>query len=405
MCTNRQQNPVQTVKGGPADIKKPPPKPPITSFQKFLDDARLTELTNLEPSSMVINGFTLKSKKAAMSIILLDNPPALLVPDHQYAGINDTDMDYSGSLVKVAAVYTAFELRAMARKHAADNHFTDEATFISSFDTTINTSVAVKPLRDFGKGLKPELQRIFKGFQDTGPNQVNFRNSPANNSFQNDLDNFPKNEHAGAVIRALGYSYINVVMMRERFFDAASSKGIWLAGDYSGESILKSVRVPVENDTVPGGSGQAITTKEMSRMFQLFHLGKAFPMVANAAAKQSSNDDMHTLLQTAEGMFFSNGTTTIQVAPALVHHTRDCSKVGIGKLGPITQTNTPSVLSEGGVFKRMDTAQVSTFNSRKQRNLTGEFVFVWQNMYPPNSHFNALLRILNAAIEKFLTQA
>ena len=95
--------------------------------------------------------------------------------------------------------------------------------------------------------------------------------------------------------------------------------GIWLAGDYSGEQILKSVRVPVANDTVPGGSGQAITTKEMSRMFYLVHTGQGFSHVADAAERAAANEDMHNVLL-LQGSFFQNNTSTVHltVSPRLL---------------------------------------------------------------------------------------
>ena len=49
--------------------------------------------------------------------------------------------------------------------------------------------------------------------------------------------------------------------------------------------------------------------------------------------------------------------------------------------------------------------QVTDFNNAHGRNLSGDFAFVWQNTYHPNSHWNALIRIVNTAITNFLTQA
>src|SRR6185436_16217248 len=149
-----------------------------------------------------------------------------------------------------------------------------------SFLPTVDTSTAIKRLKDFGKGLKPELATMFK---PTAPDKVEFLPN-----FQTDLDKFGDSPRAGRVIRALGYSYINVSMMRGKFFTEAAANGlgplngIWLAGDYSEETILKSVRVPVDNDTVPDGSGQATTTKEMCRMFQLLHVEEGLTHVTDA---------------------------------------------------------------------------------------------------------------------------
>jgi hypothetical protein len=374
-------------------IQTPAPLPPVIPLQKFLTDAFNAEKTNLEPASMVINGFTLKSKAAAISINMIDSDS-----NNQYAEIDGTKMHFSGSLVKVAALYAAFELRAEARQHANDNNFSNTSSFITSFAAVIDTSSVIQRLKDFGIGLKPKLNLIFTGFKATGPNKVDFT---AN--FKSDLKDIAENAIAGRIIRALGYSYINVSMIRGNFFDPAPTKlnGIWLAGDYSGEQITKSVRVPVENDTVPGGSGQAITTKEMSRMFLLAHTGQGFSHVTDAAERAAANQGMHAIL-ISEGSFFfdANSTVNITVQPLFSKH---CAKVGIGVLGPIGASG-PLVISEGDVMSWNSTTETADFNEKYKRKLTGDFALCWQNMYPPNPHFDALVRIINTSISSFLTQ-
>ncbi len=374
-------------------IKKPDPLPPRESLQKFLTDAYNAEKSNLEPSSMVMGGFTLKNKEAAISIRMIDRDG-----NNHYAEINGSRMDYSGSLVKVAALYAAFDLRSAARQHAKDHDFSTKPEFFGSFTPAIDTSTAIQRLKDFGRGLKPDLNKIFDGFKATGPDQVEFTTD-----FQDDLKKIGENVNAGRIIRALGYSYINVSMIRGKFFDPDPAKlnGIWLAGDYSGETILKSVRVPVENDTVPAGSGQAITTREMSRMFYLFHAGMGFSHVTDAAERSAANRGAHAILMT-QGSFFLHDNTTVKitVTPGFSDH---CAKVGIGTLGPIG-TPGPTVISEGAVMTWADDTEIDTFNTKFTRKLTGDFVLCWQNMYQPHSHFDALVRIINTSIANFLIQ-
>lgn len=392
MCkTTERTKTANAAVNTPAQIKKPAPLPRILSLQKFLTDAYNAEKVNLEPSTMVINGFTLKNKETAISIILIDS-------DHNnhYAEINGTKMHYSASLVKVAALYAAFDLRCTARQYAKDNNFSDKNSFLTSLTAAIDTSATINRLKDFGKGLKPNLKEIFVGFKATGSNKVEFTTN-----FQKDLENIGENVNAGRIIRALGYSYINVSMIRGNFFAPDTLNGIWLAGDYSGESILKSVRIPVENDTVAGGSGQAITTKEMSRMFYLIHTGLGFSHVTDAVERTASNQEMHAILQTEGSWFFGpNDTVQITVTP---NFSKDCAKVGLGNLGTIA-TPGPSVVSEGAVMKWNSITAVTDFNTKNQRKLTGDFALCWQNMYRPNVHFNALVRIFNTSILNFLTQ-
>ena len=382
------------VKDG-SEVKKPPALPPIKSLQQFLTDTYNAQQANLEPATNILNGFTLPSKEAAMSIRMIETDGS-----QHYAGINDTKMYYSGSLVKVAALYAAFELRAVARKHAGDIIFTSETTFFSSLNSNVDTSAATPRLITFGKGLHPEWTKIFKGFKPSGPDKVEFL--PA---FQTDLNKIGDNPNAGKVIRALGYSWINVSLKKGNLFDEPSLNGVWLAGDYSGEGATipggwKSVRVPVVNDTVPGGSGQAITTKKMSEIFYLLHTGRGYPHITDTTERAAANGGAHAILKTEGSFFFDPSFITITASPEF---SNDCAKVGIGTLGPIG-VGGPSVISEGDVMSWDDTAAVAKFNTKYNRKLTGDFALCWQNMYKPDSHFDELIKLINKTIKDFLAQ-
>jgi hypothetical protein len=398
MCktTSPKKTPKPGLPDPPDAPAKPVPKPPILSLQRFLTEEFTSEKPNLEPSGLVVNGFTIKSKDAAISIVMTGSDG-----DHHAASINGAAMDFSGSLVKVAALYAAHDLRSTARKHAKDNSFSDQASFLSSLNSAIDTTGAVASLRAVTFGLKPNYNEIFVGFKPSAPNKVEFKPAPG---FSASLAGIHDNPHAAIVIRALGYSYINVSLMAGGFFDPATSKGIWLAGDYSGGQATPTIRVPVDNDTVPGGSGQAITTEQMSRMFRLVHMGEAYPHVADAAERAAANNGMHAILQ-HEGSFFfsSNSTVQISVTPSF---TNECAKVGIGPLGPLQAGGGSGLntISEGSVMVWGNASEVTAFNTAKQRNLTGDFALVWQNMYPPNAHFDALVRVVNKSIQRFLTQ-
>ena len=398
MCktTNRKNsaNPGTANPAGP----KPPALPPLKTLQQYLNASYAAEKANVEPSSMVIGGFTLKTKNLAISMIVIDSSG-----DH-YAGINDTDMYYSGSLVKVAALYAAHDLRVEARLHAATQNFADAASFRTSLSSVVNPTGAVPKLRAMSVGLQPSLKDILIGFRPSGANRVEFL--PA---YKSHLDDILNNAGARGVIRPLGYSYINVSMMRSHFFDADPAKlnGIWLAGDYSGDlpkaQRLPVERVPVVNDTVPGGSAQAITTKEMSRMFRFVHSHSGFSHVIDSAERDAANQDMHAILKT-QGSFFGDGSTFAEAIKFSAH----CAKVGIGSLGPV-DTPGPQVYSEGAVMiwttSPPPPTSIDTFNTANQRGATGRFVLVWQNLYSSNTSWDALARIVNGTIENFLVQS
>jgi len=378
----------------PSGINKPPALPPIIGLQKFLTDQYNAEQTKLEPASTKIGTFTVGSKDAAISIRAIDTNG-----DNQIGEINGDKMHYSASMIKVACMYAAFNLRCAARVHAKNNSFTNQNDFLSSFANTIDTSSAIQRLKDFGKGLKPDLPNIIGGFTGSGANEVNFL--PV---YKNDMIEMIVNSsdaQAGNCIRKLGYSYINVSLMTEHFFDPNTLNGIWLAGDYTGETVMKSVRVPVDNDTVPGGSGQATTAREMSRMFQLIHTQKTLSHIADTAERDAGNQGMHTLIQAAP-WWYDNNTSTVHITEPL-KFSRDCAKIGVGPLGKSGEGG-PSVVSLGHVVTWDHESQTTNFNAKFKRALTGDFAICWQNMYEPFSHFDSLMRIMNNSIEQFLTQ-
>jgi hypothetical protein len=394
----REKQTANPAKENPDPAPKPDPLARILSLQSFLTTAYGAEKTNLEPPSTNINGFIVGRKEAAISMVLIDR-----TGDH-YAGIDDTLMHYSGSLVKVAALYAAHDLRAAARKHARDNTFTTPAAFNASFLASIDTSTAVASLLSFPSGQKPVLTSVFTGFKATAPNRVEF--VPAYQTALNDIFN---NSSAGIVIRGLGYRYINVSLMKGGFFDrnASPPAGIWLAGDYSAEQITKSVRTPVLNDTVAGGSGQAITTKEMARVFRLIHLRQAYPHVADAGDRTDANTGVHQILRAQESFFFDTQAGRLMELAETPGFAQHCAKVGIGSLGKLRPgggTDGPSVYSEGAVMKWNTMAQITAFNSAKQRSLSGFFALVWQNAYDGPGRWDALVRIINGSIQNFLTQ-
>ncbi len=382
---------------GAEDVPKPTAKPIILPLQDFLDKAYEDEKINIENVPNVISGTILVTKKLAISIRAIqrdDNRFSTLYAEIPKNPPSDP-MHYSGSLVKVAAVYAAFDLRAAARVHANSSNFATPDSFFSSLNSVIDTSTAVQPLKTFGKGLKPSLKEIFV-FDNSAPNKVVFIKK-----FSDALKGIFHNESATICIDALGYSYINVSLMRGGFFNPNTLTGIWLAGDYSKEVSLESIRVPCLNDTVPAGSGQAITTKEMSRMFFVIHTKQAYPYVSDSAIRVNSNEGAHNILK-SQVSWFINTTPGVAITVP-IPFTVDCTKVGIGGLGPV-KTPGAAVYSEAEVLVWTDTSQVTNFNTKFTRQLTGEFVVCWQNLYQLEQRINPLITMINSAIQKFLAQ-
>jgi hypothetical protein len=393
------KNPGAGSATNPVTTPKPTPLPPIKPLRDYLNAAYAAEKGNVEPASPVVSGKP-DSAKFAISIIAIDS-----TGDH-YAGVNDELMCYSGSLVKVASLYAAHDLRALARMHAATLTFADLTTFRTSLASVVNPTGAIPQLRAMPVGLKPNLSSILGGFRPSGPNKVEFLPAYVAH-LNNDVDN-PNtvfhNAGARGIIRPLGYSFINVSMMRSGFFDPDPTKlnGIWLAGDYSGDlpaaQRLAVSRVPVVNDSVPGGGAQAITTKEMSRMFRLMHSKTGFAHITDAPERDAANQGMHDILTSGDSFDPSP-------YPSPGKFSRHCGKVGIGTLGPV-DTPGRSVFSEGSVVKwTTPPTLVGAFNTAHSRNLSGDFVLVWQNLFTHGTSWSAMARLVTSAMENFLTQS
>jgi len=379
----------------PAEVPKQTPLPEIKGLQDYLTAAYAVEGGAIELKSMILRDKP-ESAKIAVSIFAIDGA------DEHYAGINDELMCYSGSLVKVAAVYAAHDLRAQARMHAGTN-FRRVEDFRESLASVIAPTGAVPQLRSMGVGLQPNLSSILDGFRSEGPNRVEFTPAFRDHHLSSNIgDQTSVFHNAGArpIIRALGYSYINVSMMRSGFYDPTTRKGIWLAGDYSGDlkdkaKRLAVSRVPVVNDDVAEGGAQAITTKAMNRMLRLVYSETGFAHITDPTEKLAANQDMRDVLTTGDrfdpspyppNKFFS-----------------DFGKVGIGNRGPV-DTPGPRVVSEGSVVQ-WPSSLVAAFNTQHSRQLTGDFVLVWQNMFDQTAPRKALGRLVTSAMENFLKQS
>jgi hypothetical protein len=296
---------------------------------------------------------------------------------HPVAGQRMFEMFYSGSLLKTAAMYAAFQLRQTVNDLAA----TLDATVIdtpaklfqkikSTFNTQIETSV---PLIQFAKGITTEMRvpkypEIFKvakvagiwklEFSDTGPKPFA--------THLHDMIVGSHNESAGVCIRALGYSWINGLLQSAGFLNLGikGSEGIWLAGDYENQP---TVLLPSVNDN---GVKQATTCIHMAWLFSLLHDKVLVRNTVDPATGLSGNDEMLRLLRLAVDAL---NPTLYKNAP----HSFDVlqSKIGIGQLkqGSCKRANSDRcVYSEAAILR----------HPRSGR----KFVVVWQDLTHLRAH-------------------
>lgn len=188
------------------------------------------------------------------AVIDLSGDPALPA----YAGHNDTDMLYVGSLSKLFAAYTAFELRGRVQRHAKK--------MISAGLSTTDAGWQGKVFADLKWAWQPQLSKAFPPPLPPGFPKLTaiFELSPdggarfLENSPQLTFDELDKigefgrpkgkfldwmklalgwsNDAAAArFISALSYPYINGVLGSAGFFDASSHTGLWVSGNFGGD--------------------------------------------------------------------------------------------------------------------------------------------------------------------------
>jgi hypothetical protein len=284
-----------------------------------------------------------------------------------FVGQHANEMFYSGSLMKVAAMYAAFQLRFSVNTFLAtlDPHkFADEdavfAAVQKAFDSKIlSVSELIKKSGSTGH-RPPQYKRIFTASLVSGKWQVVFRADvdPLSN-FDHHLDNMVVNSHtasAGICIQALGFSWIDGLLEKAGLFNPKSHRGIWLAGDYLGsQAIIKAaheralhggrvdsdfeeefalgisgwreVRVHSEND---GPSKQAATCSDLARLFVLLCDSNLVPDAASDT-RHPSEDMMDMLKRAVSG---NDAPSTVNRFPsAPPPFTVIGSKIGVGTLG------------------------------------------------------------------------
>jgi GH24 family phage-related lysozyme (muramidase) len=348
--------------------------------------------------------------------------PIIIVPlcdDHTrpFTGFNIDKQYYAGSMLKIAAMYAAYQLRHAVNHLAATldpAKVSDETKFFAAVrkefdDQILKASDIIKSASTTGK-RPPQYDKIFTTAQDAaGKWSVTFRSdADPKLDFDGHLRKMVVDSHnpsAGFCIQALGFSWIDGLLQKVGLFDAKAKRGIWLAGDYLmmkrdidkahaaangdadgkeefdlGISGWAEVRIPSEND---GPSKQCTTCIDAARLLVLLVDQK---LVATTDPFDTANDEMLGLMHkavTVGAPSIVNRFPTLG-APFTVLHT----KIGFGTLGSSGSCNADTaghtkgcVLSEALIGKQVAAPFL-------------RFAVVWQNAKDPaNEDFEQVTRI------------
>lgn len=315
------------------------------ALDKSIDEAKL----NFQSIS--------SNPRFAISIVAIDEIDT--APTFRCAGYHDKEVHYSASLLKVAAMYAAFQIRQSARNFALSTFTTTPSELFAqmslAFDYYIDTAV---PLISNDAAIQPSMKTPkYVKILDTSPQNdggYTFEFTPLF------LDNMEKmiinsdNSAAATCIQNLGYSWINGALTQGGFFDSNTNLGIWLAGTFTGS--WPYVRVLSVND---GLVAQATTCFDLANLYALIF-------------RRTQSDNSHVDKASCEQMLQLLGEATKKdpswmtrddIRPNGIIFSETHTKIGVG---PLKKENGGfEVYSEGSIV------QTEVPNKK--------FIVVWQN--------------------------
>ena len=285
------------------------------------------------------------------------------------------EVHFSASLLKVAAMYAAFELRGTLRKIALELGAATSATEL------LQTAAAYLDPQILGMAATiPALQGVARAHavpQYASVFEVVPRPEPGRGftvelaaGFKGHLERMiavSDNGSAAQCVHGSGYGYLDGALAAAGFFDPARNVGVWLAGDYAGNYPF--YRIPSVND---GLVAQATTVMHLAQMYVLLHDG--------LLVDEISSREMMSLLAKAVAVpeVFLDRASDLDFE---VTHT----KVGLGPLKP--ENGGANVYSEGSILQHA--------SGRK-------FAVVWQNYLFGDDGFDPIGHVVRDAIRTYL---
>jgi hypothetical protein len=249
------------------------------------------------------------------------NPP--------YAGFDDGQSFYVGSMAKIGPMYAAFELRYRLRQLIAgvqaaklDTAHKDWLTFVRQ---AIGKVWGPQICRDFFPGFDakhlntrypdtfPDLKAMFSfgadgsvDFATMGPTgDASVKATGENGAVPSEMKflewmklmiHWSNNEAAARVINSIKYPYINHVLREAGFFDPVSERGIWVSQDYGQGRWKKGADLmplsPLGVLQYKATTNFTATAHDVASLLTLAAMNKLF-----GGDKESSSQDMVLLMR------------------------------------------------------------------------------------------------------------
>jgi hypothetical protein len=289
-----------------------------------------------------------------------------------YAGVRETEMFFSASLLKVSLLYASFELVARVNALAPSITAATAPEFFrklkSDFTGKIENAVPrIKP----GAWRKVSFDQALTATA-SGPNQFRVGLSATHDAdLRKIFADQGQNTSPRDTMHRLGYCYVNRALDAAGFFDLQTETGIWMATDY-GDWQDFNVPVATKNSARPpknGSSSAAMTALAMAKLFAQMHCGKLIDAAASASMRA----------------IFRVGGAWLSTLPnkASFSFTDDGAKVGHSASG---SAFVGSVMSE------------AAFLNRKSDG--APFLAVWQNV-PDELDSEPIYRVLDEMIKNW----
>ncbi len=270
-----------------------------------------------------------------------------------YAGLADNDMLYAGSLLKIGAMYAAFELRSRVRDAVAaaidagtatDRPGWEKPVFAALLQAWQPALAAVLPKLP---ATPPNLGQIFAvtadgdvdfaaavpALSDADIDRVGEFGAPRGGyrDWLRSMLRWSNNAAASRCILALGYPFIAGTLRGAGFVDAGLARGLWLSGDYLGHDWVPNAGAAQANAAGRVLSPRWATAQKRARSnftATAAQVARLMTLLAkDRLVDQAASQEMRDLMTGAEGIGSYIGS-------ALARDGRDpdlvVSKIGFG---------------------------------------------------------------------------
>ncbi len=308
--------------------------------------------------------------KAALMVVRL-TPAGTM----DYAGVRESEMFFSASLLKVVLLYASFELVAQVNALAPVLTATTAPKFLDrvrrEFETPIARSVRRIPP---GRWRTLSFGQALTATPAGPPNQFRVALSATHETHVAKIfSEQNQNTSPRDTMHRLGYSFVNRTLEAAGFLDSEAGVGLWMATDYGDWSDF---HVPVSTQSSgrnpkPGSSSAAMTAIAMANLLAHLHRDQ----LVDAASSQR----MRTLFEAGGpwswfGQLSNAAAFSFDVTGA---------KIGDASSG---SAFVGSVLSEAAYLRR--------------KSDSARFLAVWQNV-PDALGFEPIYRVIDEMVKNW----